>query len=72
MHWTVLWKWETTLFGKRVDIAPELVPVLKWVELTTNVFVSEQKSLRACRSRGERERVEGKTGKRHSGRETDG
>lgn len=35
----------------QVDTLPELVPVLKWVELRTNAFGSEQKSLRAWRRR---------------------
>lgn len=34
-----------------VDCVPELVPVLKLVELRTNVFGSEQKSLRAWQCR---------------------
>lgn len=30
------------------DTVPELVAVLNWVELSTKVFGSEQKSLSAC------------------------
>lgn len=36
--------------------APGLVPELKWVELSTNVFGSKQKSLRAWERKKERER----------------
>lgn len=43
-----------------VGTIPELVPVLKWVELRTNVFGSEQKSLRAWqRSESDRESEKG-------------
>lgn len=39
------------------DTLPELVAVLNWVELSTKVFGSEQKSLSACRrDDGDRER----------------
>lgn len=36
-------------FENMLNTVPELVPVLNWVELRTNVFGSEQKSLRAWR-----------------------
>lgn len=43
-----------------VDTLPELVPVLKWVELRTNAFGSEQKSLRAWqRSESDRQSEKG-------------
>ncbi len=44
----------------KADTLPELVPVLKWVELRTNAFGSEQKSLRAWqRSESDGESEEG-------------
>lgn len=75
-------KWKTAISSRtccldrdRVNSVPELVPVLKLVELRTNVFGSEQKSLRAWQCRRVTGRVREddrrKGGKKNSGRERD-